>query len=173
MKGLIRAIALLSALAFILPAAVNAQVASGGPYAMQQTVIAGGSFPAAVGDYRMETTNGEPGAGRKMSGGAYILLGGYQTGSQLAAAGLASIGGRVLKADGTTGIFNAKIVLADSLGNARSAVSSNLGYYRFDGLNAKELYTITVRHKRFAFSQAIQVVVADENFTEVNFFVLS
>jgi hypothetical protein len=71
-----------------------------------------------------------------------------------------SISGRVLTADGR-GIRSTAVVLTDSLGNSRTAITSSFGYYRFDEVPAGETYVLSVSSKRYQFAPRV-VTVQDE-----------
>jgi alpha-tubulin suppressor-like RCC1 family protein len=78
-----------------------------------------------------------------------------------------SISGRVLVGDGA-GLRNAVVLLTDSSGNSRQAITSSFGYYRFDNVTVGETYFISVRSKRYFFeTQTLFVTddVEDLNFT--------
>lgn len=62
-----------------------------------------------------------------------------------------SLSGRVLTADGR-GLRNAVVVLTDRNGVSRRALSSSFGYYRFDDVQAGEMYVVSVTSKRYQFT---------------------
>jgi hypothetical protein len=62
-----------------------------------------------------------------------------------------SITGRVTTPDGT-GLRNAAVSLTDSVGIRRTAFTSSLGYYSFDGVTTGVTYSISVQSKRYRFS---------------------
>ncbi|MEP6787142.1 MAG: DUF4394 domain-containing protein [Acidobacteriota bacterium] len=68
-----------------------------------------------------------------------------------------SVSGRVTTPDGR-GLRNAKVVLTDSIGNARTVTTSSFGFYQFDEVAVGESYVIGVVSKQYRFtSQLIQV----------------
>ena len=71
-----------------------------------------------------------------------------------------SVSGRVMTADGR-GLRNAYVVIIDSGGFSRRALTSSFGYYRFDDVRAGETYVISVASKRYVFAPRI-VSVADD-----------
>ena len=82
------------------------------------------------------------------------------------------IAGKVKTAEGN-GIRNATVVLTDANGNSRTVNTGSFGNYRFDNVAVGETYTVTVIGKRYAFTNAVQVVtvsgnIADLDFTAVN-----
>jgi hypothetical protein len=77
-----------------------------------------------------------------------------------------SISGRVLTAEGR-GIRSTAVILTDSLGNSRTAVTSSFGYYRFDEVAAGETYVLSVSSKRYQFEP--RTVNVNDNLTDVDF----
>ncbi len=80
----------------------------------------------------------------------------------------ASVGGRVLRADGS-GIKGVLVTIADMGGNQRRILTSSFGYYSFDNLNIGETYTVTVNSKSFTFVPSSQVVLVNDNISNLNF----
>jgi hypothetical protein len=76
-----------------------------------------------------------------------------------------SVGGRVFSDKG--GVANARVILTDTGGQTRYALTNSFGYYRFDEVPAGETYVFTVIHKRHQF--APQVVSVVEELTGLNF----
>jgi len=79
-----------------------------------------------------------------------------------------SVSGRVMTASGR-GIRNVYIMLTDSNGNSRLAVSTSFGYYSFADVPAGETYIISARGKRYTFSQPSQVLNITEDTEDVDF----
>jgi predicted outer membrane repeat protein len=77
-----------------------------------------------------------------------------------------SVSGRIFTPDGY-GLRNARVILTDSGGSARTAISSSFGFYRFDNVTAGEIYVLSVSSKRYQFSP--QVVNVMEEINELNF----
>jgi len=162
---------ILAILAIILLAASadNAQVAQGGTYKLEQSVIAsGGASTDSTGNvYRLDGVIGEPVAGTTSSAGAFSLKGGFLSSPSVApTAAAVSISGRVLTTDGS-GLMNARVTLTDSLGNARTVLTKKLGAFRFDDVEAGTVYTITISSRRYTFQS--QVISVTENLMEMNF----
>ena len=76
-----------------------------------------------------------------------------------------SVSGRVLTAN-DIGLRNAYVVLTDSQGVTRTALSSSFGYYSFDNVQVGETYLIGVSSKRYQF--ATHVVSVSDNLTGVD-----
>lgn len=79
-----------------------------------------------------------------------------------------TVGGRVLIAAGG-GIRNALVTLTDASGNTCTARTGNRGSYRFENIAAGATYIISVKAKRFTFSQPTQIQTVNEDITEINF----
>ena len=79
-----------------------------------------------------------------------------------------SVSGRVVTAQGR-GIRNVVITMMDSSGNTRTATSTAFGYYRFEEVEAGQVYIFTARGKRFSFDENSQVhsIIGDTN--DINF----
>lgn len=81
----------------------------------------------------------------------------------------ASIEGRVLTAGGA-GIVNALVrVVNAGTGELRSARTNSTGFFRIEGLEAGDLYLLTVTHKRYRFSTEPLVLTLDDNVTGLTF----
>jgi len=79
-----------------------------------------------------------------------------------------SVSGRVMTASGR-GIRNVRLSLTDSNGQIRTAATTSFGYYRFNDVQTGETYIISVRSKRYTFSQSSQVLSVNEETDAVNF----
>lgn len=158
----ILAITLLSALA------AKAQVAQGGTYKLDQTVIASGggtSADATGGTYTLDGAIGEPIAGTSSTASTFKITGGFFT-TQLFAptAASASFGGRIETFDGS-GLRNALVILTDAGGNQQSIISGINGSFRFDNLRAGEVYIVSIASKLFVFPT--QVVFIGEDLSDI------
>lgn len=77
-----------------------------------------------------------------------------------------SISGRVLTLDGS-GLLNARVTLADAMGNTRSITTRKGGVFSFDDVEAGAVYILRVGSRRYTFQP--QVVSAMENLVGVDF----
>ncbi len=68
------------------------------------------------------------------------------------------ISGRVLTPDGR-GLTNAKVLITDSEGVTRTAITSSFGYYRFEGITAGETYIMNVSSRRYTFAARVVEVL--------------
>ncbi len=100
-------------------------------------------------------------------GGDGADIGAFEMPMAPTAAGV-SISGRTLTTNGR-GIRNVRVTLTDARGNLRTAVSNTFGYYRFAEVAAGETYIVTANGKRYSFSQATQIVNANQDAVEINF----
>jgi hypothetical protein len=76
-----------------------------------------------------------------------------------------SVAGRVLTSGGY-GVSKATVTMVDSMGVRRSAVTSSMGYYRFDNV-ATGAYTMNAKAKFYTF--ASRPVTVNDNLSEVDF----
>ena len=79
---------------------------------------------------------------------------------------LVSVSGRVLTPD-SAGLRNARVILTDSNGVARSVITNSFGSYQFLGVQSGMTYTIGVASKRFRFSS--RALPVTDNLTNVDF----
>ena len=77
-----------------------------------------------------------------------------------------TISGKVLNPNGR-GVNKATVILTDSDGNGRSAVTNPFGYYRFTDVSVGSSYVLVARHKHFTFTQ--QFLSATEERNDLNF----
>lgn len=81
----------------------------------------------------------------------------------------ASIGGRVVTANGQ-GIRNAVIVVTgNSLPQPILVRTGSFGYYKVDGLEVGETYVVTVNSKRFTFSSPSRIISLTDSVTDADF----
>lgn len=80
----------------------------------------------------------------------------------------ATINGRVNSVEGR-GIVGANVILTDSNGNSKTAVTNSFGMYNFDEVEVGGTYTVTVIHKRYQFQNPTQVINVSENVSGLNF----
>jgi hypothetical protein len=80
----------------------------------------------------------------------------------------AMVSGRVLTADGR-GIARAMIMMHDSMGVQRTAITNQFGYYRFIGVASGEAYLFTVSAKNRTFDPPTVVVTVNDNVTGLDF----
>lgn len=81
---------------------------------------------------------------------------------------IASIGGRITNSNGN-GIGKALILLTDSSGNTRRAISSPFGYYNFENINIGEVVRITVASKIYTFANNSQFFLVNDVVSNADF----
>lgn len=112
-------------------------------------------------------TTDQRGAGFvRQFGSANVDIGAFETQVAPTAAAV-SVAGRIFTPDGRA-LKNARLILTDSRGNARTALSTSFGYFRFDELEVGEIYILSVSSKVYTFES--QIVQPFEETTEINLF---
>ena len=81
-------------------------------------------------------------------------------------AGSVSVSGRVLTPDGR-GLRNAKVLLTDPHGIARTVTTSSFGFFQFDEVGTGESYVIGVLSKQYRF--ASQLIQVDDALADITF----
>jgi hypothetical protein len=95
--------------------------------------------------------------------------GGWGIEFQPRTAATASIGGRVLTADGN-GIRNAEVVLSGgTLTEPMRVQTGSFGYYHFDNLQTGQTYILTVNSRRYIFTAPTRVVSLTDNIGDLDF----
>lgn len=164
---------LIFAFAFVLVAGLitaSAQVASGGAYSLEQSVIAGGGAisTSASPAYSVEGTIGQSVAGTRsasdLPGPEYGLDPGFWQSNLIPTAAMVSVTGRVVTQDGR-GIVGVRLTLVDPIGNTYQALSSSFGAFQFDGIASGQAYVLTVTSKRFQFQP--QVLAVNDNVSDL------
>lgn len=79
-----------------------------------------------------------------------------------------SLSGKVLNAEGS-GIANIRIVMTDTNGLSRVAVTNSFGNYIFEEVAAGQTVTVSVNSKKFVFTNPTVVLNISENVSEINF----
>lgn len=79
-----------------------------------------------------------------------------------------SIGGRVVKANGR-GVSNAQIVIIDTGGQSRYAVTNPFGFYRFDDVPVGQTVMVTVSHKTERFAIPTIILNVTDQLANVDF----
>ena len=139
-------------LCLISPQPGSPQIAIGGDYTLEKAVIAGGGKKAAGGVFEIDNTVGQPAVSTKSLSASYTLESGFWTRQQFAPTSAhVSVSGRVVR-DSNRGIGSARVTLyGGNLTNPLQALTSNFGYFRFEGVEVGHLYVLTVSSKGFTF----------------------
>lgn len=149
-----------------IPSTVLGQ--SGGPYVIEKAVIAPGGGAASGGTFDVDGTIAQTIAGGPVYGSPFLVYSGFFSPDLLPTAALISISGRVRTAANRP-IGGAVITVYDLNGNRASTRTSTFGHYRFQDLAAGETYVLTVSSRRYVFTNASSVVLAEDNVTDVDF----
>ena len=159
-----------AALSILLVYSSIATAQSGSDFSLSQIVITPAGEKSTVEFFVLDSTTAQPAASGRMSGEAFTLTPGFWTFTpQSPTAADAYVGGRVIAADGT-GISYARLVMIGPSGEARSALSSPLGYYRFDNVLVGQSYVISISSRRHTFSTPSIVVMVLEDLADANFY---
>jgi len=149
---------ILLVITFAVLTPVSGQVASGGSYTLDQSVIANGGGTSVGGTLKIEGTTGQSVAGQQASKTPFSVHAGFwiplQLGTTAASVGLS---GRVTTTDGL-GIRNARVTVVTGDGIKRVVVTGPFGYFAFDGLTAGDTCLVTVSARRFSFAEPTRVV---------------
>lgn len=155
--------------ALVLAAGVSAQVATGGAFVLVQAVTASGGGASGAGAFEVNGTAGQPAVGDNNAGGAFWIRNGFWRGLLGPSAASVSVNGRVTREDGT-GIRNVRVTLfGGPLTTPKTALTSSLGYFTFEDLDAGQTYVISVLSKRYGFGQPTQVISVVDSVTDISF----
>lgn len=77
-----------------------------------------------------------------------------------------SISGKVTNSTGES-LANAEVILTDSSGNSSKTRTSSFGFYRFEDVEAGQVYVLEVHKKRYRFIP--QIITINEEISELNF----
>ena len=152
---------------------VTAQVATGGSYTLNQSVIASGGGQNSIGGgFTVDGAIGQALAGAVSTNSPYTLRSGFFTPVPLAptAAGV-NIEGRVRMENGK-GIRNVRITLTEADGSLRTTLSGVGGRYIFSDVVVGQTVILNASAKRFNFIQPTQVLSLTEEATGIDFIAL-
>ncbi len=166
-----RAQDLYSILALISVFAISSlsQIATGGSYTLDQSVIATGGGTSTAGSYKVEMTAGQSIAGQQAAQAPYSVHAGFWNGQPLAPSSAdAVVSGRVTTAY-AEGIRNVRITMSSGDGLVRYAVTSSMGFYRFDAVPVGQTYIMEIHSKRYRFEPAIRAITVTDELADFNF----
>lgn len=155
--------------ALSLPLTVKAQVSSGGAYALDQVVIAGGGGSSSGGAYAVDGTAGQAAIGNS-NGPQYSMRGGFWVQAPLApTAANARIDGRVVRDNGI-GLKAVQVVLAGGrLTSPRIALTNNTGYFFFEDVEVGASYSVSVSSKKYGFADGTRVFTLMDSISDLEF----
>ena len=135
------------------------QVATGGTFSLDQSVIAGGGGSSSGGTFSLTGTVGQDAAGTTSTGGSFALTDGFWQAAVLApTAAEVTVGGRVLSSLNAA-IPRAIVTFTGADGVTHAAATNNFGFYTITGLQAGQTYLVNVSARRYIFApQAVCVV---------------
>ncbi|HEY8562774.1 MAG TPA: carboxypeptidase-like regulatory domain-containing protein [Pyrinomonadaceae bacterium] len=150
----------------------DAQIAAGGAYTLDQTIIsAGGGTVSDSGNiYKIEGTAGQSAAGTFAAAGSYSLRSGFWAANPLAptAAGVI-IRGRVTGLSGEA-LRDVEVVLTGgSYITPRKTRTNSFGSFAFEDVEAGNIYIINVHHRKYGFSQNSQVISLMDGISDLVF----
>jgi hypothetical protein len=161
-----------AAIILCLSSGLQAQ-SSGGQFAIEKSVIAGGGQNASGGQFTINATNGQTVAGQSATGASLSIHAGFwNTDAFAPTASEVTVAGRITTGEGR-GIRNVRILMTNSNGESRTALSGSFGYFRFTGVPAGETYVFTAFAKRYEFEEPSQVRTIIEETEGVHFVALS
>ena len=131
---------------------------SGGPYVINQSVIAGGGTTnTSGGTFSLGGTTGQPIAGQKATNGAFSDHAGFWIPEDLGpTAEHVVVSGRVLREAGG-GVSNIRITMTVLDGTFRSTLTNTFGYFHFDNVELSQTYIFTATSKKYIFQQMMLV----------------
>ena len=154
---------------FAATCAADAQIATGGNYTLDQSVIATGGGTSVAGTFTIEGTSGQAIAGTRSTNSSHRIDGGFWTAQPLApSAASVSLSGQITTIGGS-GIRNVLVTLTQTDGSTRTVSTANFGYFKFDEVEVGQIVIINVRSKRFTFIQPTLILNVAEDSTEINF----
>lgn len=79
-----------------------------------------------------------------------------------------SVGGRITAASGTS-LRGVTVILTDPDGGVRQAVTGSFGYYNFENVRIGQNYVISVRDRRYRFTEPSRIISVTDQLSDVNF----
>lgn len=154
-----------------LSLALVAASQTGGTYTIERSVVATGGGTSSGGVYAVVGTAGQSMAGGRFQGSQFSMFSGFFTPPALApTAASVSVSGRVFTPSGQ-GLANAMVLLVNMNGETRVARTGSFGYYSFEGVEAGQVYLLSVESKRFQFVPQTMMVLDELN--DLNFTALT
>jgi len=152
-----------------LPLIASAQIASGGTFTLEKSVVATGGGDSSNGAFTVTGTAGQPAAGTAYYGASVAHRAGFWVPDQLEpTAAEVAVSGRVTTAGGA-GIRNVMVTLTDSRGTSRQVATGSFGTYLFTNVEAGQSYTLTVVAKRYTFANPTRIVTVSDELTDLDF----
>jgi hypothetical protein len=151
------------------PISATAQIAAGGAFALEKSVVAAGGGASSSGEFTVQGTSGQTSAGTTMSSVSLTQKGGFWTPDSLApTAASVTVSGRVMTPGGR-GIRRALVTITGADGTPRTVLTGSFGYFRFTDVAAGGTYLLSVSAKRFIFSEPTQVIAVVDDLAGLTF----
>ena len=145
-----------------------AQVAQGGTYVLEQSVVANGGNESTGGTFGLVGTIGQAVAGTQSSSELLGVRGGFWQAFLETTAAHVSISGRALTSSGLP-ISNAQLTLIEAGGETKFAITSPFGYYRFGDIESGRTYILTIKSKIYVFENSPRVVTVNDEIANLDF----
>lgn len=149
---------------FLAATTTFGQIATGGGYILEKSVVATGGAESAGGTYAVSGTIAQPVAGDPSIATGYIVQHGFWVRDLVPTAAGVSIEGRVVSVFGSP-IGMSTILLSDVEGNTRVAITNPFGRFRFEGVEAGRGYFIIAKAK--GLSSDPRFINADQDVTGI------
>ena len=166
MKQQIKLLLMCLTITLLSGADAQPQIAGGGVYTLKQTAIAaGGGQNSAGGQFTLDGTIGQFVAGQQTVSSAFIVGSGFWNPP---AHTMVSVGGRLITSAGR-GIRNGRVFITGPNGTSLTMVTGPLGFFRFDNIEIRNTYTLSVMTRRFLFAQPTQMINPADNVSDILF----
>ena len=142
------------------PLTTIAQVATGGPYTLDQSVIANGGGTSSGPNYSVEGTIAQHTAGITSSSGPFEHSSGFWQVFLAPTAAHVSVSGIVTSAAGEP-LANIHVLISDPSGTIAVARTNNFGRFQINGLGVGETYVLSATGKGYNFIPRV-ITVQDE-----------
>jgi hypothetical protein len=156
-----------SVIVLVLTLCLGLRAQSGGPFTIEQSVIANGGGTASNGQFAVNSTIGQTAVNSPMAGQPFALNPGFWYPLLGPTAAPVTLSGRVILANGG-GLVGARVSCTAADGGVRNVRTSAFGYFHFDDLLPGQTYVISVKAKRASFTSRVVTLlddVADFDFT--------
>lgn len=138
-------------------------------FAVEKQVIVSGGGRTTSSLFTIDSSIVQAAAGTQASDDGDVVDAGFWTPEVAPTAATASIAGQVLRAD-QSAISGARLVLSDMSGMEVNAVSSPLGYFRFDNVEVGKTYILTTSAKNFIFAPSSILINLTDGITGLRIF---
>jgi hypothetical protein len=164
-----RSLRLVAVIFAVFSLTARSQVASGGSYTLEQTVVPAGGGSSAGASYGVDGTIGQSPIGNS-TGPQYSVRGGFWVQAPFApTAANASISGRVIRENGL-GLKGVQVVLiGGTLTAPQTAITGSLGYFTFEEVQVGQSYVLSVSNKKYGFAEGTRVFTLTDNLSDIVF----